>query len=570
MPSTPVQARPGAGRTGRRRYVQAPAIVLALLLAACGGGGDDDGGGSAGPIDSDDYTGAVTDVSEQGEPVQGGSITVGLEAETNGWLPGQANWADSGINVAYAIYDPLMKRTADGGVAPYLAESMESNDDFSEWTLTLRPDITFHDDTPLDAEALKTIFDDYLTAPTSNLAATLSIVESLDVVDPLTVTYRLTEPNAAFPDLLADASGWPFSPTAAAAAGEDASANPVGTGPFVFTEWQRDSRLVVERNEDYWQEGLPYLDQITFRPIPDEDTRTDSLSSGDVDAMHSLRQSTVVATRELDGVDNYEVLGNNSGGNIINTTEPPFDDVRVRRAMAYAIDQDGLIDVLGGAGVTPPQTQFFSPDSPFYSDEAAEAWPTNDPAAAAEAYQSYVDDPERSDGRSPGEAVAIDYDCPPDPSLNEIAQLYQALWQSVGFTVTLNQVEQATHVNEALGKDYDVKCFRIGGPRDPYFTLEDAFTEGPLNFTGFQDPRIDEALDAMRTTVEVEERRSSVAEIAMVVAEEVPVTFSGSTLITFAVREDLKNLDGWTFPDGSKGSGNSSATAMWGHVWLAG
>jgi peptide/nickel transport system substrate-binding protein len=326
---------------------------------------------------------------------------------------------------------------------------------------------------------------------------------------------------------------------------------------------------VVERNDDYWQEGLPYLDQITFRPIPDEDTRTDSLASRDIDALQTLRQSTVVSTRDLDGVDRYERLGNNSGGNIINTTEPPYDDVRVRRAMALALDQDGLIEVLGGAGVTPTQTQFFSPDSPFYSEEAAEAWPTNDPAAAIEAYQSYVDDPERSDGESPGTGLAIDYDCPPDPSLNELAQLYQAYWTAVGFEVTLNQVEQATHVDEALAKDYEVKCFRVGNERDPYFTLSDAFTEGVLNFTGFQDPRIDDALDVLRTTVEVDERIAAVDEIAMVVAEEVPLTFSGSTLMIIAVREEVKNVDGWTFPDGSEGSGNDSATSMWGHVWLA-
>ena len=100
--------------------------------------------------------------------------------------------------------------------------------------------------------------------------------------------------------------------------------------------WQRDSNLVVEKNEDYWRDGLPYLDGITFRPIPDEDTRISSLQSGDIDVLQTLRQSSVARARDLDGVDNYEYLGNNSGGSIINSSIPPFDDVRVRQALATA------------------------------------------------------------------------------------------------------------------------------------------------------------------------------------------------------------------------------------------
>jgi peptide/nickel transport system substrate-binding protein len=550
----------------KRAVVSAGLVGLLLGTASCGGGGDDgDGGGDGGT-----EAGAVTNVSEQGDPVDGGEITVGLEAETSSWLPGEGTFNQPGVNVAYAIYDPLMHRTADGEVEPYLAESMEPNAELTEWTLKLRPDIRFHDGTPLNAQAIKTIFDEYLTAPGANTAASVDEVTSVDVVDDLTVVYRLAEANAAFPVLLISSPGWPFSPTAAAAAGEDAGANPVGTGPFRFVSWQRDSQLVVEKNEDYWQEGLPHLDRITFRPTPDEDTRLASLQSGDIDVMQSLRQSTVIRARDLDGVDNYEHLGSNSGGGTVNTSKPPFDDVRVRKALAHALNQEAIIEVLGGAGVTPPTTQFFSEDSPYYSEKVAETYPAYDPEKAQEFYDEYVNDPDRSDGLPVGTDLAFTYSCPPDPSLNEVAQLVQSLYGALGAQVELEQVEQATWIQKMLARDYDTGCTRVGADSDPYIVFDAAFTEGPLNMTAFQSPAIDEQLDILRTTTDIDERKAAVEEIGLIVNDNVPNTFSGGTLTVMAAQDQVKNLDGWVFPDGTKGNGAASAQVMWGHVWTVG
>ena len=542
----------------KRTLASVGLVGLLLGSAACGGGGDD-----SGPAQE----GTVEDVSEQGDPVEGGEITVGLEAETNSWTPGEGAFSNSGTTVAYAIYDPLMKRNTDGEVRPFLAESMEPNQDLTAWTLKLRPDIQFHDGTPLNAEALKTIFDTYLLAPTSNVRNTLADVSSLDVVDDLTVEYKLKQPNAAFPDVLTGSPGWPFSPTAAAENGPDAGANPVGTGPFKFVSWQRDSNFVVEKNEDYWRDGLPYLDGITFRPIPDEDTRLSSLQSGDIDVLQTLRQSTVAKAREVEGVDNYEYLGNNSGGSIINTSIPPFDDLRVRQALAYGIDQPALIEVIGGTGLTPDASQYFSPDSPFYSEQAAEAFPTYDAERAQELYDEYINDPQRSDGQPVGTNISFTYRCPPDPTLNELSQLYQSFWNQLGMDVQLETVEQAAHVQNGIAKEYEVQCWRVGAETDPYTTLKNAFTEGPLNFTGYTSTAIDEGLDTLRTTTDVEERKAAVEQISMDISENVPNLFTGYTLTDVAVRDVVKNVDGWTFPDGAEGDGVPGAQVMWGFVW---
>jgi peptide/nickel transport system substrate-binding protein len=131
--------------------------LIALLAAACGGGsGDEITNKPAG------------DAPSSTARVRGGSIIVGIEAETNSWLPGSANFSNAGINVALSIYDPLMRRAESGEIRPYLAKSLQPNSDLTEWTLELRPGVNFHDGTALDATAIKTVFDTYIKASGSN------------------------------------------------------------------------------------------------------------------------------------------------------------------------------------------------------------------------------------------------------------------------------------------------------------------------------------------------------------------------------------------------------------------
>ena len=551
---------------------------LALMAAACGGG-DDEAPDLAAPGPLDD---GETEPVDEGEPVEGGALEVGLEAETANWLPSTGNWASSGYNVAYAIHDPLMARTDTGDVEPYLAESLTPDEELTEYTLTLRPGVTFHDGTPLDAAAIKSNFDGHLKAPGSVLAGQLTEVESFEVTGPLTGVYHLTQANAAFPDLLTTAAGMPFSPTAAAAAGPDYGASPVGTGAFRFVSWLRDSRIELEAYEDYWQEGLPYLDRLTFRPIPDEDTRLQSLLAGDIDAMTTLRQSIVRQALDAEDVETKLYIGNNGGGAVYNTLVPPVDDQRVRLGLAHAIDQDDLVEVLGGTGITPPQTQYFSPDNPFYSEDAAEAWPVYDVDRANELLDAYEQDPNRSDGKAPGEPISIRFNCPPDPSLIELSQTYQAFWSAIGVEVELNSVEQAAHIANAIGSaasdppfkgDYMINCWRMGGEQDPYTILSNAFgpvAEQPLNFTNFRDQVIEENLEVLRTSTDFDERYAAAEQIMMHFTEQVPNLWTGGTAVMISNKPEVDGVGTWTLPDGTPGSGIPDAVTRWNAVWVDG
>jgi peptide/nickel transport system substrate-binding protein len=237
--------------------------LISLVAAACGGGDDDneDAGNEPGIVEGEEE-------EEAGDPVMGGTLNYGVEAESAGWQPCVDSFSESGTIVMRALYDTLTARSAEGEIEPYLAESIEGSDDLKEWTVKLREGIKFHDGTDLDSAAVKANFD-AAKAPTSRCAGALAPITEMQVVDDLTVKYVLANPYGPFPELLSGAAGMIFSPANATAKGADVSANPVGAGPFKFQSWERDSKLTLVKNENYWQEGKPYLDSVVVKPIPD-------------------------------------------------------------------------------------------------------------------------------------------------------------------------------------------------------------------------------------------------------------------------------------------------------------
>jgi len=514
-----------------------------LVLGACGSG-------SSG--DSNDAT------QETGPPKAGGKVTIGLEAETAGWQPGKDSAAESGATVLRAIYDPLLVRDRNGEMRPFLAESMSTSADLREWTIKLRPNVKFHDGTDLTSAVLKENFDKVLTVRGARTAGVLAGT-TMAIIDPLTVRYTLERPNAAFADTLGGAAGMPFSMVNYEARGADISARPVGTGPFVFESWVRDSQLVVKKNPNYWIQGLPHLDEVVFKPIPDEDARLASLQSGEVDMMHTLRQSLVkkakAAAREYDFTV-YDFLGNNSGANIFNTGKPPFDDKRVRQALVHALNQQAAIEVLGGAGMVPLSTQLYTRDSPWYSEKAAATYPQQDLNKARQLLAAYVNDPARSDRKAVGTPLSVRFDCPPDPSLVDLSLLIQQQWAAIGVRTELRQVEQSVHISEAVGTppdytaDYDVKCWRLGSEGDPDLSTSFGPPKGAAsNVTDFSSPRLTELLERGRTTGNIEERKKIYEEISILFNDEVPFSLGGATASIVAAKPYVRNVMDWTYPD---------------------
>jgi peptide/nickel transport system substrate-binding protein len=544
-------------------------VSVGLVVAACGPIEDDEPDGTAVGESGSDEASEVAEPS--GDPTPGGTLTVGIEAESPGWAPWNDSFAPANLSVATAFYEPLLERDEEGVPQPLLAEAIEPNDDFTSYTLTIREGVSFHDGEPFDADAVVANLDRH-RQDGSVTASSFVAVEAVEAEDESTVRIDLDQPHVAFPDALATQAGYMVSP--AAIEGDDVSSSPVGTGPFVVDSWQRDQAMELSRFDDYWRDDLPYLDGLTIRPIPDEDARLQSLLSGDLDAMASLRQSTIARARDADGLNLYEHVGNNSGATILNTAVPPFDDPRVREAWAYALDPDELIAVLGGTGISPVSKGLFNPDSFWFDDQFEEAWPSEDLDRAQAAIDSYVDDPDRSDGEEPGTPVSFQFDTQPDPSLLETSSVYQAQVARIGMDMQIETVEQAVHVAEAVGEapdfvgDYQAKIFRLGEETDPDWMVAYFAPGSPQNFTNIESEELMDTLLEARRTPDLDERRELYADAMTVFAEEVPFTLTGHTASVVATRAEVFGLDDWTLPDGTPGVGHPESVARWAEVWI--
>jgi peptide/nickel transport system substrate-binding protein len=267
--------------------------------------------------------------------------------------------------IAAAVFDMLVYTDpTTGGVVPQTAESLSSTDALV-WTLKLHPNIKFTDGTPYDAAAVK--FNWLRLQDPKNAAAKAAqanLISSMDVIDPVTLKITLKAKNAEFPIAVALI---PFigSPAAIQSKGDGFTSDPVGAGPFTLKNWVRNSQMTFVRNPNYWNAPLPYLDQIIMKPIIDESQRINTFQAGGGNLVFVGAPSNADALDKAKaGVDLPMIL---NGGITLyfNTRKPPFNDVRLRQAIAMAIDPNDYSKVVDN-GLVEPIDSIFRHDSPFY------------------------------------------------------------------------------------------------------------------------------------------------------------------------------------------------------------
>ncbi len=302
-------------------------------------------------------------------PKKGGSLVFGVDAEESGFDPTQARFDEVGVMYARTVFDPLTIVTANGDWAPYLAESVVPNASYTSWTITLRPNVTFHDGTPCNGAALVT----NLVAQSKSLLTGVVIgptLVSITQTGPLAATITFKSAWVPFPYYLAGGIGGQIAYIVAPSmlANPNGTTHPVGTGPFVFKEWIPNDHFTATANPNYWRKGMPYLSQITFKPIPDEESRAEALKSGTIDLMITDTPQIITefkGNHAYSYIDDSTHVAGEPDMNCIqlNCLAKPFSDANVRLAAAMAINRTQYAKVID-EGVLPVSNGLFVPGRP--------------------------------------------------------------------------------------------------------------------------------------------------------------------------------------------------------------
>lgn len=484
--------------------------VLALSAAGCGGGSSGPGEGG-------------------GTPKQGGSVSIGLRADFLSLDPLVVN-NDSDYSVANGIYDTLIERVGDkGSLGPRLAETWEPSADLKTWTVKLRQDVKFHDGTPFNADAVVFNIQRHMDAKNSSrqLADAL-LIDSVTTVDQYTVAIRLKTPWIDFPQVLVGAIGLIGSPTAIKQLGAEFGKRPVGTGPFVFKEWVPGDHITGEKNPNYWKQGLPYLDKVTWRPIPDQDSKYAALKSGQIDIAQVPTADQVTKAEKDSKLRVQKFLGVGGTFVMFNTKAEPFSDLNARLAVSYATDRKEIVDQIT-LGKQRMATGPFPQDSEWYSKVEE---PSYDADKAKQALSAY------------GKPLKFKFNIVADPITRQYAQVLQAQWKRANIEAELVQTDQATLITAAVTHQFQAQIFQYGDWYDPDRGFFNPFYSkaGPQNFTNYGNQAVDAALLQARATSDPSARKQLYATFAREIGKDAPYVWLHFNTTYTIMNKRVQNL----------------------------
>jgi peptide/nickel transport system substrate-binding protein len=480
--------------TGSSRLLLGVVLAVALVAAACGSSSKSGGTTAA--------TGGGVAANDGGTPVDGGSLVIGISADTNGWNPALAQWADTGALVGSSVLEPLATAGEDSGAKPWLADSWIANDTFTQWIIKLHPGVKFHDGTDFDAAAVKKNIDYYKTGTLSGIALS-PILGDVTVQDPLTVIVNVKQPWAAFPSAFLDAgSSFMMAPSMIDNPTDHGASHPVGTGPYVFDSWTPDASFKATKNPNYWQPGLPHLDSIEFQVIPDETTRSNALKSGDVNMIYTTRASDANEMANdfqviKDWTTEQAFVMTNAAAQVGGKANP-LSNIHARQALAYATDPTAVAATIGD-GVEVP-TSMWSPPSPWSMPKDQNGALTTNLDQAKREVDAYKADTG---------AASLDITLSGLPTIDDtkVLQLLDSQWKQVGINVTIDSLEQTAYITKIALGNYQAAFFRNYGYPDPdldYYFFSSTTAKGAgqvsINFTEYTTPQMDTDLTTGRSS----------------------------------------------------------------------
>jgi len=469
------------------------------------------------------------------------AMVVGLLAEPVTMDPAQVTDLNS-TRVIKRIFEGLTaQELGTYKIVPGLAQKWDISKDGLTYTFYLRPNVKFHDGTPLTAEAVKFCLDRqmndqgpyYATGTYPYVKGFLGNVAGVEAVNPSTVQIRLKSPLTPFLQYLAHHSLYVYSPEALKKWGKDMVKHPVGTGPFKLESWEPGVRVVLTRNDDYWN-GAVKIRQAIYVPIIEAQARLSAIKTGEIDLTMDVPPDSLDDLRKDPNIVVAETNSSAAWYIALNTRHPALKDRRVRQALNYAVNKDAIIrDILKGTAIVSK-----SPLSPVYGayhEDNVTAYPF-DPAKARAllkdaGYPSGFDltffVPESGSGMQ---------------SPVEMATVIQANLAQVGVRAKIQTMEWGAYLKKYLdGPDMAEMSWNpsIGDPDHMMYMLLSSDRFPPAFNAGYyQNPRVDELLRKGRTTIDDKERIPLYREAQKIVTDDAPWIFvdHGKQVIVYRKR----------------------------------
>ncbi|ONK21807.1 ABC transporter substrate-binding protein [Bacillus sp. VT-16-64] len=516
---------------------------LALFLAACSGGDQTSSDDSKGSGKKEKDTEQVLIYARGGD-----SSSLDFASVSDGETS----------RVTKNIYESLLDYDRESfEIVPKLAKEWEVSEDGLTYTFFLEEGVKFHDGSDFNAEAVKINFERW-SDPEHQYSFTDDgyiyplygamfggykgeeghIIKEVNVKGDYEIEFVLNEPLGSFLQNMAMHYFSITSPAALEEHGSKINENPVGTGPFKFASWTKDDQIVLEKNEDYWKEGLPKLDRVIYKVIPDTAARLIALKSGEVDIIDDVNPEDAEGIEADENLQLFTRSENNVGYLGFNNQKEPLNNKQVRQAINYAIDKQSIIDALY-SGYATPAKNLIPPTYLGYNDEVA----------------GYDYDPEKAKEllEKAGYKDGFDIDLwvmpvsrPYMPDPEKVSEIIQNNLGQVGIKVNIVREEWAPYLEKTAKGDQELYLMGWSGTNgDPnYFfdSLMHSKAIGGENRNFYENKEVDKLLDQARLSIEQDERAKLYKEAQVLLSEDAPTALLVHSKPLVAAKSTVKNF----------------------------
>lgn len=495
-------------------------LIVSIALCACKGGMKEENASE---------TPTVDDNVSSSEPIDGGSVVVGILQDLDSLDPHKAVAAGT-QEVLFNIFEGLVKPDEEGNLVPAVASNYEISGDGKEYIFTLRDGVKFHNGELVTvndliysikrcAGLLET------TDPSVVVESALSNIKDVTVTDDKTIKITLKEPDTELLGYLTFAiipEGY-----------DNQEKEPIGTGPFKFVSYTPLESLVIEKNEDYYGDKKPYLDQVTFKIVANTDAAFLELKSGAIDIFPYLTNDQA---NELASTFNIEQGNMNLvQGLFLNNKVEPFNNVKVRQALNYAIDKQAILDMVAGGKGNTISTNMFHSFSKYYADELDSYYEYN-----TEKAKELLSEAGYSDGFDMTITVPSNYQYHVDTAQVIVEQL-----KAVGINAKIQLVEWASWLSDVYtNRDYESTIIGLDAKLAPRDVLERYTSTASNNFVNYENKEFDKVIKQAIATTDDSEKVTLYKQLQTYLTEDAASVYIQDPPLLVAVN---KKLAGYTF-----------------------